>query len=53
MLQEKYIFNLVYLEQEEGWQLNKAVIIIHTNPFLVQQEYKDIILLINNTSKTS
>jgi hypothetical protein len=27
-LQDKYIFNAVHLEQEEGWQLKGAVIVI-------------------------
>ena len=39
-----YIFNLVYLKQEKGWQLDRAAIIIHTNFFLVQQEYIGMIL---------
>jgi hypothetical protein len=33
MLQDKYIFNLVHLEQKEGYQLKGAAIIIYTNPF--------------------
>jgi hypothetical protein len=28
ILQDKYIFNFIHSEQEEGWQLNKAIIII-------------------------
>ena len=36
--QNKYMFNFIYLEQEEGWQLDKAVIIIYINPFNIQQE---------------
>ena len=38
ILQEEHIFNFIYLEQEEGWQLNKVIIITHTNFFLVQQK---------------
>ena len=33
----------MYLAYKEGWQLDKAAIIIHTNFFLVQQEYIGII----------
>ena len=36
MLQKEYIFDLVHSEQKEGWWLNKAVIIIYANFFLVQ-----------------
>jgi hypothetical protein len=42
-LQKEYIFNLVHLEQEEGWQLNKATIVIYTNFFSAQQEHISII----------
>jgi hypothetical protein len=28
ILQDKYIFNFIHSEQKEGWQLNKAIIII-------------------------
>ena len=34
-LQKEYIFNFVYLEQEEGWQLKRAAIVTQTNFFLV------------------
>ena len=37
-MQEKHIFNLVHLEQKEGWQLDGAAIIIQTNFFSTQQE---------------
>ena len=37
------MFNLIHLKQEEGWRLNKAAIITHTNFFLAQQEYIGII----------
>ena len=43
ILQDKYIFNLVYSKQKEGWQLKRTAIIIHTNFFLVQQEYVGMI----------
>ena len=39
------MFNLVHLEQEEGWRPKGAIIIIQTNFFLVQQEHVGIILL--------
>ena len=44
-LQEEYIFNFMHLVQEKGQQLNRAAIIIQTNPFLIQQEYNNITLL--------
>ena len=34
--QDKYIFNFIHLEQEEGWQLDRAAIITHTNSFNTQ-----------------
>ena len=37
------MFNLVYLKQEKGWQLNRFIIITHTNPFFTQQEQRLII----------
>ena len=43
MLQKERIFNLVYLEQEEGWRLDGAVIAIYINFFLAQQEYGGMI----------
>ena len=49
------MFTLVHLKQEVGWQLKKAVIIIYTNPFFIQQEQRLIILLsskINTASST-
>ena len=52
-LQKKRIFNLVHLEQEEGWQLNRATIVIYTNFFLVQQEHIGIILLSKRITVTS
>ena len=36
---------LVHLKQEEGWQLERAVIAIYTNPFFIQQEQRFIISL--------
>ena len=39
------MFDLIHLVQEEGWQLKGAIIIIHTNFFLVQQKYIGIISL--------
>ena len=36
--------DLVHLKQKKGWRLNRAIIIIYTNFFLVQQEYIGIIL---------
>ena len=43
ILQDKYIFDLVYLEQEEGWRLKRTTITIYTNFFSTQQEYIGII----------
>jgi len=37
-LQENRIFNLVHLAQEDGWQLEEAVIATHTNFLSAQQE---------------
>ena len=33
--QDKYIFNFIHLEHEEGWRLKEAAIAIYTNFFLV------------------
>jgi hypothetical protein len=38
MLQEECIFNLVHLEQKEGYQLEGVIIAIYINPFTAQQE---------------
>ena len=35
ILQKKHIFNFIYLEQEEGWQLKGAIITTQTNFFSV------------------
>ena len=51
-LQDKYIFNLVYSAQEEGWRLDKAAIAIQTNPFSAQREYNNIISFNNKIIKT-
>ena len=40
------MFNLVYLEQKEGWQLEGSVIAIYTNPFFIQWEQGLIISLL-------
>ena len=32
------VLALIYLEQEEGWRLKKAIIATQTNPFFAQQE---------------
>ena len=45
MLYKEYILALVHLKQEEGWQLDKATIIIHTNFFFKQWEQGLITLL--------
>ena len=42
--QDKYMFDLVYLKQKEGWQLKGAAITIYTNFLSAQQEYINIIL---------
>ena len=39
------MFDLVHSTQEEGWRLKGAIIIIQTNFFSKQQEYKGIISL--------
>ena len=52
-MQEEYIFDLVYLEQEEGWWLDKIAIVMYTNFFLVQWEYVGIILLSERITVTS
>jgi hypothetical protein len=39
------MFNLVYLEQKEGWQLKRVIIITQTNFFLAQREYIGMISL--------
>ena len=36
ILQKEQIFNLVHLKQKKGWQPKEAIIIIYTNPFLMQ-----------------
>ena len=43
ILQDKRMFNLVHLRQEEGWRLEGATIIIQTNFFSAQCEYIGII----------
>ena len=45
ILQDKYIFNLVHLAQEEGWQPKGAIIVIYTNPFNTQRKQVGMILL--------
>ena len=35
-LYNKQVFNFIHLEQEEGWQLDRPVIVTHTNPFFTQ-----------------
>jgi hypothetical protein len=47
------MFDFIHLEQEEGWQLDKAVIIIQTNPFSIQQEQESIISLNKKITATS
>ena len=42
-LQEEYIFNFVHSEQEEGWRLEGAAIVMQTSPFSAQQEHEGII----------
>ena len=42
---KKYIFTLIHLKQEKGWRLDKAAIVMYNNFFLIQQEYKSIVLL--------
>ena len=44
---------MVYLEQKEGWQLDKAAITIYTNFFLAQWEHIGIILLSKKITATS
>ena len=35
-LQKEYIFDLIHLEQKEGWRPDRAIIIVQTNFFSTQ-----------------
>jgi len=50
--QEERVFDRVYLEQEEGWRLDKAVIAIQTNPSFAQREHNSITLLDDRINAT-
>ena len=52
ILQEDYIFNFIYLKQEEGWQLERTAIIIYTNFFSTQREHKGIIIFSDSITDT-
>jgi len=41
------MFAEVHSEQKEGWQLDRAVIAIQTNPSFTQQEHNSITSLSN------
>ena len=47
------MFNFVYLAQDKGWRLDRAVIAIYTSPFLTQQEQEGITSLIERIRATS
>ena len=46
------MFDFVHLEQEEGCQLKRVIIITQTNFFLAQQEYIGIISLSKRITAT-
>ena len=43
ILQDKRMFNLVHLKQEEGWRPNRAIIVTQINFFSAQREHEGII----------
>ena len=46
------MFDLVHLEQKEGWRLKGTIIITQTNFFLVQREHIGIISLSKRITAT-
>ncbi len=53
MLQDKRIFTFIHLVQDKGLQLDRAAIVIYTNPFLTQQEQESITSLTENIKAIS
>ena len=51
MLHKEYMFALVYLAYDKGWQLEGNTIATQANPFSTQWEQKGIILPSNKIIK--